>query len=62
MDQIYLLQFTTVSGDSVNFTHKNGSLLFVLCLYEISKILMVRAHIDQGSVREKEIHHINWLN
>ena len=45
------LEFTTVSEDSIISSHKkNGSLLFLLCLIigklnEISKILMVRAHI-----------------
>ena len=52
MDQIYLLEFTTVSEDSDILSHKNGSLLSLLCLiigkvYDISKILMVRAHIDK---------------
>ena len=51
MDQIYLLEFSTVPEDSDILSHKNGSLFF-LCLiigklYEISKILMVRAHIDK---------------
>ena len=45
MDQVYLLEFTTVSEDSNILSHINGSLLFLLCMYEISKILMVRAHI-----------------
>ena len=41
-----------LSQDSDILSHKNGSLLFLLCLiigklYEISKILMVRAHIDK---------------
>ena len=41
-----------VSEDSDTLSHKNGSLLFLLCLiigklYEISKILMVRTHIDK---------------
>ena len=52
MDQAYLLEFTTVSEESNILSHKNDSLLFLLCLnieklYEISKILMVRAHIDK---------------
>ena len=52
MDQIYLLEFSTVSEDSDILSHKTGSLLFLLCLiigklYEISEILMVRAHIDK---------------
>ena len=47
----YLLEFTTVSEDSDILSHKNGSLLFLLCLYEISKILMVRAHIDIVNLR-----------
>ena len=41
-----------VSEDSGTLSHKNGSLLFLLCLiigklYELSKIPMVRAHIDK---------------
>ena len=52
MDQTYHLEFTTVSEDSNILSHKNGSLLFLLSLiigklYEISKILLVRAHIDK---------------
>ena len=56
MDQIYLLEVSTVSEDSDILSHKNGSVLFLLCLiigklYEISKILMVRA--DKYKIRNE---------
>ena len=40
MDQIYLLEFTTVSEDLDILSHKQW-------FSEISKILMGRAHIDK---------------
>ena len=45
MDQIYLLEFTTVSEDSDILSHKQC--IIIEKLNEISKILMVRAHIDE---------------
>ena len=50
-----------VSEDLDTLSHKNGSLLFLLCLiigklYEISKILIVRAHIDKVKSRTFHFH------